>query len=222
MKRKNLFLIGALFVSMNVSAQLININPDPNGEPWTIGPGNGLGDASSAFEANPEALSQILDQVDNSQEIYFYHIFNQSPSIYDLYGSCAQAAGVTYTFGYEINRYKDVNGEPTENVFSPSYTWDYLNGGSSQGSSMTKYGWDIILDNGCPNLPNWGDFYDTIAWMDGYEKYVSGIWNRINYMDGEKYIDILIPDKNTINDLKTWISNHLWSEPGRNPKRIDG
>ena len=102
MKRKLLYVCLLSLIIINSESQVINVNPDPNGEPWTIGPGNSLGE-SSPLTINPDASLDLPPSVDNSTEIFFYQIFNQSP-VGGNYNSCAQASGVTYTFTYEINR----------------------------------------------------------------------------------------------------------------------
>ena len=161
MKKLSLLLF-LVFFCVRVLAQIINTNPDPDGEPWIIGPGNGLGDSTPSLIFSPDALAESSSSVDNSQLEFFYEIFNQSPSL-PGYNSCSQASAVTYTFGYEINRYKGANGQLPENIYSPSYTWDYLNGGNNQGSLVSD-GWHIIMDNGCPNLTDWGNFYEDVVW----------------------------------------------------------
>ncbi len=50
------------------------------------------------------------------------------------FNSCAQAAGITYTFAYEINREEDEDGNEDENIYPHHYTWNYLNQGGNNGS----------------------------------------------------------------------------------------
>ena len=94
--------IGVILALLTLATQVysqINVNPDPDGEPWIIGPGNSLGEPADTVIIDPDALLSLPNYVDNSQEIFFWDIFNQGS-----YNSCSQAAGVAYTFAYEINR----------------------------------------------------------------------------------------------------------------------
>ncbi len=63
-----------IIICVNVLSQT-NVNPDPNGEPWIIGPGNYLGDPSDTVIIDPESLTLLPNYVDNSQQDFFYEIF---------------------------------------------------------------------------------------------------------------------------------------------------
>lgn len=191
-------------ITISSVSQVTNINPNSNEGPWTIGPGNSLGE-SSPLIIDPVALLSLPTSVDNSTEIYFYEIFNQSPSTYNLYNSCAQASGVTYTFTYEINRLREKNADNEENQYPQCYTWNYLNGNENQGSDVID-GWEIIMDNGCPNMTVWENgMYDDIAWLSEFQQYESGIWNRIN---SHSHIVASNTYPNGIEEIKAWLSNH--------------
>ncbi len=203
MKRKLFFsVIFTLLVLLSL-AQVININPDPNGDPWTLGPGNSLGDLGQEMTVNPDALSMILASVNNAQLDYFHGIFNQSPSPTNLYNSCAQASGITYTFGYEINRLKNANATYVEHQYPQCFTWNYFNGNINLGSEVDD-GWEIVMDNGCPNMLVWSkSMHDDKYWMSDYEQYESGAWNRIDEVGF-----YLAHASNGIDAIKTWLSNH--------------
>jgi len=55
MKKIGCILILLMLLFLKVSAQVINLNPDPYGESWAIGPGNAIGDSSAPFIVNSEA-----------------------------------------------------------------------------------------------------------------------------------------------------------------------
>ncbi len=66
-----------------------------------------------------------------------------------------------------------------ENRYPQCYTWNYFNGNENQGSDAVK-GWEIVMDNGCPNMTVWGKgMYENKAWLSEFDQYESGIWNRI-------------------------------------------
>lgn len=106
MKTK-IYLISLFFalITLSINAQIINMNPDSDGEPWIAG---GLPEITPEIQAKIDAIPEMVlssvssnlllpDAVDNSQNIFMRPIFNQSQA------SCAQASGVSYNFTYEIN-----------------------------------------------------------------------------------------------------------------------
>lgn len=174
MKRKLLYFCFLGLISLNSVCQVVNVNPNSNEEPWTIGPGNDIGEASP-ININPIALLNLPTSVDNSEKKFFRSIFNQSPSTTNLFNSCAQASGVSYTFAYEINRLKDLDAVYEENRYPQCYTWNYFNGNANDGSSVTD-GWDLIMDNGCPNMTVWEEgMYENKAWLSDFDQYESSI-----------------------------------------------
>ncbi len=108
MKKLLLFIL-FLKLSTQLTAQLVNINPNPNSDPWWV---FGVSPVTPEIQAEIDqvpnlVLSAISLQtnlptvVDNSQEIFMRPVFNQKD------GCCAQASGIGYTFTYEINRLRD-------------------------------------------------------------------------------------------------------------------
>ena len=167
-----------------MNAQIININPDPNGEPWIVG---GVPDVDQtvinkinsipSLTLNPNVYQLTLpDSADNSKEIFMRPIKGQT------LGSCSQEAGVAYTYTYEINYLRNLpaNGYGYKDNWYPSYyTWNFLNGGNGGGSWYFD-GWDIIMENGCPKVPTWGGMAgSSIRWMSDYDEYLSAIENKI-------------------------------------------
>ena len=113
MKPKQFFLF--LFVCCIISignAQVYNLNPDPNGEPWWSG---GVPHTDSLIRLHINEIP-FLEQksfidppavIDNSKKIFMRPIFTQE------HYSCAQASGVGYIFTYEINW---LNNTPANNT----------------------------------------------------------------------------------------------------------
>ena len=81
--------------------------------------------------AYAESTDSLPDFVDNSTSPYFPKIDNQG----DL-GSCVYWAQTYYQFTYTMNKEMGVVTTP-ENTFSPSWTFNFGNGGKNGG------GWDI-------------------------------------------------------------------------------
>src|SRR5512138_192046 len=62
--------------------------------------------------------SSLPDIVDNSHNSCFSGILDQRS-----FFSCQQYAGVAYTYAYEENRLRDLDGTLPENLYSTHYTW---------------------------------------------------------------------------------------------------
>ncbi len=204
MKHLTFVILGLFFLP--VSAQLINVNPDKSAEPWYVGslrlPSQEEIDAtpvlkaSDAYKNNRRSLPSSLD---NSTNQYFRPVFSQAD------GSCAQASGVGYTFTYEMNWKHDTDASIAANQFPTHYTYNFLNNGSGDNGSWYQDGWNIIKANGCPNVPTYGGLTSApYFWMSGYDKYESGMNNRVK---DHFVINVGTPDG--LNDLKYWLSDHM-------------
>jgi len=207
---KKIFLTALiLFIYHITSAQIQNVNPDPNGEPWYVG---GLRVPSQeelakipvvnlSHEDLQRSVNSLPAQLDNSTQPYFRPIFNQSN------GSCAQSSGVAYNFTYEINRRRGTSAAISQNQFPSHYTYDFLNDGDGDNGSWYTDGWDIIKANGCPNIQTYGGDLDTGGpqrWMSGYDKYESGMGNRV-----KEYFAIDVSTPDGLLTLKHWMYDHL-------------
>ncbi len=119
MMKKIFTLIMVMTISV-VFAELVNLNPDPDGEPWWAG---------GVSEPTPEQLERMNAipklvlpdsyrnskeklpyEIDNSLELYFRPVFNQEG------GSCGQASGIGYNFTYEMNFIRGTAANITDNL----------------------------------------------------------------------------------------------------------
>jgi len=214
---KNVFPILTfwLFIGLttSASAQLINCNPDPNGEPWWAG---GLPEITPEIQAELDAIPILTltsqsesvtlpPMVDNSQKVWFRPIFSQYG------GSCGQASGVGYLFTYEINRVRDPQGNQSSNStnqYPTHFTWNFLNEGNGSGSWYYD-GWEIIKESGIPTVETYGGLWKNITgnskvWETGYEKYYQYLQNKV--VDEYHFIDPSTPLGLDI--LKHWINDH--------------
>ncbi|MCX6235361.1 MAG: T9SS type A sorting domain-containing protein [Bacteroidetes bacterium] len=204
---KNLFtLILFGIFAINSSAQIINANPDPNGEPWIIGKIPEYTpeyiqelDEIPELELTPiSAQTPLPSVVDNSVKKYMRKIFRQEGQ------SCAQAAGVAYNFTYEVSRLRNIdNTSDTANYYPTHFTYNFLNMGNDTGSNIID-GWHIVKEQGCPTVMTWGGMAgDCKRWMTGYEKYDTSFSNRLI-----SYSKITITDTAKLTVLKHWLSDH--------------
>ncbi len=206
---KRLMLLSILLIAQVILlAELINLNPDPFGEPWLAGGLRPLTHADSLYLESLPNLRLTRDQavrnrpasVDNSLYPYFRPIFNQDG------GSCGQASGIGYNFTYEIDWERDINANTAENVYPTHYTWNFLNGGE-EGGSWYWDGWNIIDANGCPNTQTYGGGIATggrTRWMSGYDEYRAGMENRVLEVSS-----IFVGDTLGLETLKAWMNDHL-------------
>jgi hypothetical protein len=207
--KRILFILSMLLLMQNIStAQLINVNPDKNAEPWYAGGFPAMTpekqaeyDSIPKLDLTQESKSKTLPVlVDNSQYIFMRPVFRQDS------GSCAQASGVSYIFTYEVNRLRNTPADTShkENLFTYNYTYNYLNSGSGNNGSFYWDGWDIIKANGCPTIPTWGGlFIDCVKHMDKFSDYQSGQQYRVK----DRY-RIDFKTEAGINALKHWLSDH--------------
>lgn len=192
-----------LFIA-GLNAELRNVNPDPNGDPWIVGGVvwndseeewyNSLPDFVPSPNSKPEDLPEA---VNNSENPYFRTIFLQQG------GCCAQASTIGYTFTYEINRLLgrhvlDSFGQNIEaNEFPTHFTYNYWNKGSSANGSFISNAVSTSREFGVPDClvwrevtreasdrysipPRWEDPMggNFIQWMTGYGRYENAMKNR--------------------------------------------
>ncbi len=203
MKTKVCFIFFLLIVTINFG-QTVNLNPDPNGPPQIAGP---------QPELTPEILATLTEHhmsdaamavmippsCDNSDlPVNFF-----PPVIAQQYNSCAQAAGVEYTFTYETNRFRGFAATSSDdNLYHQMFTYNFLNWGLNVGT-YTFDGWNIIRDNGIPSKSHYLTNPDTNDWHTGYDDYYQGTTNRIV---SHAYINVSSIAK--LEELKTWVYNH--------------
>lgn len=107
-------------------------------------------------------------------------------------GSCTAWATTYYQFTYEVNKLRNaaakelVNGEYVninENVYSPTWTYNYINGGADNGSK-TSDAYRVLRYQGAMNLadmPYDVSSYDFDEWSDDIEKLTEALKYRITY-----------------------------------------
>ncbi len=210
MKKLSIFVYVFFLVFIAIKAQVVNINPDPNGTPWITG---GVPRVTPEIEnviqqiPNMNLLSTITppSYIDNSANIYMRTIFEQSR------GSCAQASGIGYVFTYEINWLRNLPADTSlyeENWYPTHFTYNYLNKGLGSEGSYIWDGWEIVKEMGCPNVPTYGGMHinkDTTYWMSGYDKYKQAMGNRVSYYE---IIDFGEDSEEALILLKQWLFNH--------------
>ena len=209
MKKIILFGIFLCNVIFSSPAQVVNLNPDPNGPPWLTG---GVPKMTPEYKQKIDSIpvmvrqssTEPLGKVDNSENKFMRPIFQQS------HGCCAQASGVAYVFTYEINWLRDLPADSViyeENQYPTHFTYNFLNNGNPNNISTIESGWDIIKENGCPTIQTFGSMDangDPTQWMTGYANYNIALQNKVGYYET---IDLNNPDS-ALTNLKQWLFNH--------------
>jgi hypothetical protein len=201
-------IILLIIVSL-LSAQtnkLININPDPKGEPWYAG---GItqeewirGFGGMRPLSLPMGLGKIAAapaKIDNSILPAFRPVFAQKG------GSCAQACAIGYVFTYEMNTLRNVAGNVPENQYPYDFTYNFVNNGSGNYGSCMEWGWDIAKNMGIPTVKAYGGFAlgKFNQWVSGYSVYYNGMANR-----SAEYFYISVSTPAGINTMRQWLATH--------------
>jgi hypothetical protein len=182
-----------------------NLNPNSRGDPWMAGglvlPTDEellLAPMVSMGSQGRSSLPGLPTLVDNSTKKYFRGIFAQK------HGSCAQASGIAYVYGYEVNRMRDVSANTAENKFPTHWTYNFVNNGYDRGSWM-MWGWEVGKSLGIPTAKAYGTEtgFDLKYWPSKYEVYESAIDNKV-----EKYFIMQVGTKAGLESVKRFIWNH--------------
>ncbi len=146
-------------------------------------------------------LDLLPVSLDNSQLKYFRGIIDQGQNM-----TCEQASGVSYLFGYEINRKRDVSAAVAENQYPEKYTYNYMNGGDRDNGVSFFYSWDEIKKQGHPTVDRYppNDTLGSFGWMSGYDRYLSGMKNRL-----KQVYSIPVNTEEGILTLKHFLFDHL-------------
>jgi len=210
MKEKLVFSLLLVLYSLISTAQLVNVNPDKDEDPWFVG---GLRVPSQEeiakipilempSNSERESFAALPSVLDNSTSTFFRPVFNQAD------GSCGQASGVGYTFTYEMNRYRGTSANSNINRYPSHFTYNFLNKGSGDEGSWYTDGWNIIKSNGCPNVHQYGGMsISDNYWMSGYDKYEQSMGVRV-----KDYFAINVGTPAGLETLKYWMFNHLSGE----------
>jgi hypothetical protein len=221
----NTFLIMGIFIEVSVfsssinsqtsnpinqESSLVNVNPDPNGEPWIAGGmtreqwASSIANVPELGPAPRNALGKILasplpDKVDNSTTTNFRPVFTQ------LGGSCAQASSIGYVFTYEMNFLRGVPGNTPDNQYPYDFTYNFLNSGNENNGSYPDQAWAIAKAVGIPNVTSYGGFGlgKFTQWVSGYPVYFNAMTNRIAE-------DFIIKTTNVagVTQMKQWLFDH--------------
>jgi hypothetical protein len=189
---------------------IINVNPDPNGEPWIAG-GITKEEWAASLSTMPElgpaprnGLGKSLalplpDKIDNSTYTSFRPIFNQQG------GSCSQASSIGYVYTYEIDYVRGLPANTASNQYPYDFTYNFINSGSGNVGGFPEDAWAIVKALGVPNVTAYGGFGlgKFTQWVSGYPVYYNAMTNRL-----DSYFTIKTATPAGITQMKQWLFDH--------------
>ena len=145
----------------------------------------------------------LPDHVDNSKTKFFPPVFNQDG------GSCGSASRICYMFTHELNAYRNADATDLNNRYPSHFVWLLTFGNSGKE--------DFVIRVGVPSAKVYGGTtYSSIfgnqdasqfdfGWMQGYDKWYSGMWNR---MESTANFPMHVGTEEGRQAVKRWLYNH--------------
>ncbi len=139
--------------------------------------------------------------VDNSQNTCWPGIQDQY-----LFYTCQQYCGVSYVFGYEINRLRNLPGWYYEYYYPAHYTWNFMNQGERYTGVNFLQSFEVLKQQGQMTSMYYGEDTSTsvLGWVSGYENYYSGMFNHLKQVSAIK-----VNSAEGINTLRNYLFDHL-------------
>lgn len=184
---------------------LINMNPDPTGEVWAVGPRRPLNEDDWEIINNiPEVEMsnevrnrQLPDEFILTDHQSFPPLFSQGST-----NSCSQASVLGYIYTFQRNVLYGLNGSDEMDRAAPGFSWNFLNDAQNYGS--WQYDGIYIAQKIAP--PTVRNFNESLFgnnsytyWASGYEKF-----HNANTAFFDELQEIDVSDMAGIEKLKNW------------------
>lgn len=173
-------------------------------EPSLLRFGQMSGGSSRAKAMRKVVADELPDHWNNADFKHFPPVFNQSG------GSCGSASRIGYMFTHELNSFRDADGSDWKNRYPTHFVWLLTNGNSGKDQFVQFVGVPSAQTyGGITTSSIYGSNADTeddnFGWMQGYDKWYEGFFNRM-----------LKPTSNPYNvgteegrlATKAWLYNH--------------
>ena len=146
----------------------------------------------------------LPDHWNNADFKHFPPVFNQSG------GSCGSASRIGYMFTHELNSYRDKDGSLTENRYPTHFVWLLTYGNSGKDQFVQYVGVPSAKTyGGITTSSIYGSSADTqdddFGWMQGYEKWYEGFFNRMQKPTSNPYS---VGTEEGRLATKAWLYNH--------------
>lgn len=112
--------------------------------------------------------------VDLSQSKYFPAIMSQGGL-----GSCVAFATTYYQFTYEANRLNNIDSSNSVNCYSPSWTYNYVNGGVDGGARVGD-AYKILKERGSLKLSDFPYTSDYRLWSNNTQAMINALKTRVS------------------------------------------
>ena len=201
--RVALCLVG--LVSVQANAQNVDRSKYPDYDP-VLHPDYSL--MENNFDSHVKSQRGVMvdalpDHVNNADRKFFPPVFNQAG------GSCSPASRICYMFTYELNAFRNADGSRPENQYPSHFVWLHTYGNSGKDAFVTKVGVPNVTTYGGRTysflLGNQDAADKDYGWMQGYEKWYSGMFNR---MVSTGDIPSHLGTEEGRMALKRWLYNH--------------
>ena len=143
------------------------------------------------------------DHVNNMESKHFPPVFNQAG------GSCGSASRIGYMFTHEMNAFRATDASFLENCYPTHFVWLLTSGNSGKGDFMKEVGIPSATTYGGRTYSelfgNQSEKDEAFGWMNGYEKWYSGMFNRMEHVG---FIPANTGTPEGREALKNWLWNH--------------
>ncbi|MCM1107773.1 MAG: PKD domain-containing protein [Clostridium sp.] len=160
----------------------------------------------SADAAQVQAADSVTvrpDHVNNALTPCFPPVFSQDG------GSCGSASRIGYMFTHEINAFRGANSSQLSNIYPTHFTWLLTNSHSGkEGMAMANGIPDATVYGGTTYSRLFGNqdcAHEDFGWMQGYDKWYSAMFNRIERNSFSPYG---LDTEQGREYVKNWIWNH--------------
>ena len=136
------------------------------------------GNSSRAKAMRKVTASELPDHWNNADFKHFPAVFNQSG------GSCGSASRISYMFTHEMNSFRDADASDLYNRYPSHFVWLLTYGNSGKDAFVQHVGVPSAKTyGGITTSSIYGSNADTndnnFGWMQGYEKWYEGFFNRM-------------------------------------------
>ena len=204
-KLKTLLFVAALS-PLGTNAQVVDTTKYTDYTPFMGEPDPSLlvyGSANHGKPVKAVDVSQRPDHVNNMEARCFPPVFNQAG------GSCGSASRIGYMFTHEMNAFRNVDGSLEENLYPTHFVWLFTRGNSGKEAFVTDVGVPSAATYGGRTYSalfgNQSDGDEAFGWMNGYDKWYSGMFNRVETV---AQIPANVSSAEGREAVKNWLWNH--------------
>ena len=199
-------LLGICLFPMGMNAQSVDTLKYTDYTPYMGEPDPSLmvyGSANRGKAVKAVDVSQRPDHVNNMDSHCFPPVFSQSG------GSCGSASRIGYMFTHEMNAFRNLDGALMQNCYPTHFVWLFTKGNSGKDAFVTQVGIPSAETYGGRTYSalfgNQVDGDEDFGWMNGYEKWYEGMFNRIQNIS---HIPANVGTPEGREAVKNWLWNH--------------